>query len=70
MIFEINGNDLYRAIQDNTTLVCMSTAGERALVMGESINPDIMVYNQYADSAVTELLWEPTWRQPCKECEI
>lgn len=70
MIFEINGNDLYRVIQENTTLVCMSTDGDRALVKGERVDPSIVVYNQYDNSAVTELLWEPTWRQPCKECEI
>jgi hypothetical protein len=70
MIFEINGNDLYRVIQNNAILLCMSTNGDKALVMGENIDLDIVVYNQFDNSDVTDLLWEPTWRQPCKECEI
>lgn len=68
MIFEIDSNNIQIAMAENAKFICMSTLGEHALVMCDSINSNILIHESFADDELSNLLQNIKWKQPCKHC--
>jgi hypothetical protein len=68
MIYEIYSNEVPTAIRNGCNIIILSADSSKALVEGLTLT-GLNIISEYSKEEINNLLSNPIWKQPCKDCE-